>query len=215
MAEESSYKTNDLRLSLDSIGSRIVDADNEGDVVNATYLGLGGEYIYNKPTGKFISGVLASGSYNVNNDSKSVGVAKLNADLAKKKGKERFNLSLTSAYKKDYTDLSYGSLNNQFYSNFERRQLEQIANASSENPSDLDLKNSENISLRLNFDNSYQRNNSSKIDLGATVAFYNIYGYYEDNLNSTIERDLAQGRVGYSDRIYQLWSVGFDFDYMF
>ena len=86
-AEESSYKTNDLRLSLDSIGSRIVDADNEGDVVNATYLGLGGEYIYNKPTGKFISGVLASGSYNVNNDSKSVGVAKLNADLAKKKGK--------------------------------------------------------------------------------------------------------------------------------
>ncbi len=212
-AAQSPYKTNDLRLGLDSIGSSIVDSNSS--TVSSSYLGLGGEYQYEKPTAKYVSGLLASGSYNVNNDSKSVGVAKLKADLAKKNGKERFDLSLNGGYRKDYTDLSYSSLNDQFYADFERRQLAQIANVSSQdsNPVDLELKNSENLSFRFNFDNSYQRNNHSKIDVGTTLALYNIYGYYQDSLKSTIERDLVQGRGAYVDKIYRLWDFGLNFDY--
>jgi hypothetical protein len=86
-AEESQYKINDLRLSVDSINSMIVDAENEGKDITASYLGLGGAYEYNKPSGKYLSALKADGSYNINNESQSVASARINAGLSKKQGK--------------------------------------------------------------------------------------------------------------------------------
>ena len=191
--EQSQYKINELRLDLKSVNSsQSTTVNGDGATTNDSFVGVGGSYQYDVPKGKYIGSLLANGNYQRDLNSKSVSFIRGQAELKKEVGKNNFNLKVIASLKVDESNLTYIPLNSQFFSEYERRQLAQIAGVDPNGATtDLgDVSEVQNTVSRIKFTDEYKRNSGSKLGLDFTLSQYEIAGSYDSGVDANIERRL-------------------------
>ena len=216
--EQSQYKINELRLDLKSVNSsQSTTVNGDGATTNDSFVGVGGSYQYDVPKGKYIGSLLANGNYQRDLNSKSVSFIRGQAELKKEVGKNNFNLKVIASLKVDESNLTYIPLNSQFFSEYERRQLAQIAGVDPNGATtDLgDVSEVQNTVSRIKFTDEYKRNSGSKLGLDFTLSQYEIAGSYDSGVDANIERRLFQTKLSGEESIYRLWSLGLSVDYGF